>query len=116
MNHRANAKFFLYLADRGLSFAPHTPKAHSDRVGLWRAICYELGSVGWFECELLKEIVRISLREKSVMFTTEKRGQRTILSTRLKSNEVSPLGRLRLLMYFAPIIPAKDAVFLGRFL
>lgn len=102
VNHQANAKFIIYLAEKGLSFHPHIPKKLSDQVGLFRAICWEVKFGN-------REFFYYSYRDRKGIILHPKDGDLAVCFAAHFTTKVSPLARLRILAYFRPIIPPNDA-------
>lgn len=97
-----NADFFIYLAEKGLSFAPHTPKRHSDRIGLYRAICWSIryNKIETFPYEKIpdSQLVLIKSEHDCPMFF-KRNPERPF---------VSIVAKCRIWQYFAPILSDND--------
>ena len=92
-----NVEFFIYLAEKGLSFVPHTPKKLSDQIGLFRSIC-------WYCAYLNLESYWVTKTDQGLYLIT---GERHALVCCHKTTLIappSPLARLRILYYFRPIL------------
>ena len=94
----------IYLAERGLSLHPHTPKKLSDQVGLFRAICWEVkhGEMEFYT-------VSYPTQPGKIMPIASGEEGRSVCFFANLPTQVSPLARLRILAYFRPIIPPNDA-------
>lgn len=118
-NPCVNAKLFIELAEKGKSFAPHTPKRMGDQIGLFRAICWHCAYSNhqhfYYEFP-----IRIGENGARVLVLTPPNHQILIgcLEDSLPDSfyttvvgilpvEVSPIAKLRILQYFAPILDGK---------
>jgi hypothetical protein len=114
-NPRKNAKLCIRLAEQGRSLAPHTPKRHSDRIALWRCICFEaLGERQplyftnrdqWYAMDGTT-IILASFDQPEKFYGCE-------TPYPMRVYKASALARLRILAYFAPILdPIEEGGFL----
>jgi len=92
-----NVELFIYLAEKGLSLVPHTPKRLSDQIGLFRSIC-------WYCAYLNHESYWFTKTDQGLYLIT---GERHALVSCHKTTLIappSPLAKLRILYYFHPIL------------
>lgn len=115
-NPCVNAKLFIELAEKGKSFAPHTPKRISDQIGLFRAICWHCAYSN-YQHFYYEFPTRINEYGKRVLGLKPPSHQILIgcledslpdffytTATGILPVEVSPIAKLRILQYFAPIL------------